>query len=326
MRKFANLSKTMLPISIVVIIFVVFSIITGGRTLTGKNLSNVLQQSFSIVIGGFGMMFVMSMGSIDMSLGSIILISGIGSIFSVMNLGFIPMFIMSALIGASFGLLSGSILAFFKMPSFMVTIGLSFSLRGLGNFICQKVGNGMVLSQEARAFDTLGFKLPFVIVLALIAIYLFEYTKFGIRCKAIGENELACQMSGINTKRIKILAFMLSGAFAGIAGMFVMARTGGVTNTLGGGYEMRVMLGLFLGGVPVNGGFDAKMYRVLIGAPAVLLLENGMALTGISGGAYQLLEGIALLIVIILTTILQKRSVTKDEIFMAKAKIASDGK
>ena len=324
MRKFANLSKTMLPISIVVIIFVVFSIITGGKTLTGNNLSNVLQQSFSIIIGGFGMMFVMSMGSIDMSLGSIILISGIGSVSSVMNLGFIPMFIVGILIGAAFGLLSGSVLAYFKMPSFMVTIGLSFALRGLGNYICKSVGNAMVISQEARAFDTLGFKLPFVIVLAIIAIYLFEYTKFGVRCKAIGENELACQMSGINTKRTKILAFMLSGAFAGIAGMFVMARTGGVTNTLGGGYEMRVMLGLFLGGVPVNGGFDTKMYRVLIGAPAVLLLENGMALTGISGGAYQLLEGIALLIVIILTTVIKKHAISSDEIIMAKARLSSD--
>lgn len=322
MSKTTNFFKNFIPISIVIAIFLIFSVMSGGKTLAPKNLSDVLQQSFSVIIGGFGMIFVMSMGSIDMSMGSIVLIGGIVSIMTASPFGVVPMFIVCILIGAGFGLMNGLVISYFKVPSFMVTIGLSFALKGLGNFLIQNAGEVLVMPKETRAFDTLEYKLIIIIVLAFIAIFLFEYTKFGQRCKAIGENELASQMSGINTRRVKVLAFVLSGAFAGMAAMFIMARTGGASNTVGSGFEMRILLALFLGGVPVLGGFDTKMYRVLIGALAVLFLENGMALTGITGGMYQLLEGVALLIVIILTTFIQKKAVMSDEVAMAKAKIS----
>ena len=150
--------------------------------------------------------------------------------------------------------------------------------------------------------DNFQFELIAVIILIILAIYVFQYTPFGMYVRGIGENENAMEHAGINVVKIKIIAFVISGVMASLAGIFLSARVGGTNNTLGSGFEMKVMMAMFIGGIPVEGGMGSKIHKLIIGAPTIILLENGLVLSGVDGNVTQLIRGIVLLAAIYVTS------------------------
>jgi ribose transport system permease protein len=138
-------------------------------------------------------------------------------------------------------------------------------------------------------------------VLVLLMGYLFEYTRVGYYSKVIGENETVGKFTGISVNKMKILAFIFSGVMAGIVGAFTISRIGGVDPGMGNFFELQVMLALFIGGVPVTGGMGSKIYKLLIGAPTIALLENGLVLCRVRGELSELIEGIVLILVVFIT-------------------------
>ena len=304
--------SNILPICTLLIVVVVFSVISKGRILTGQNMQTVLDQSLTVMIGGMGMIFVLSHGGIDLAVGSTACVAVFIAAKIAMPYGVIPVFVIAILVGTLTGLVIGVFSAKFKVPSFMVTVAMQTGLRGIANFFSASSGI-IVMSPDFMKLNTLKFKIPFIIILLILMTYLFEYTKIGIYSKAIGENELCSKISGINVVKIKCIGFMISGALAGITGVFMMFRTGGANNMLGKGFEMRVIMALLLGSVPVVGGMDSKMFKVVIGALTVLALENGLSVSGISGGLYQLIEGIMLVVVCVITASVKAKAVLHDE-------------
>lgn len=304
--------SNILPVCTLLIVLVVFSVISKGRILTAQNIQTVIDQSLTVMIGGMGMIFVLSHGGIDLAVGSTACVAVFLAAKTAMPYGVIPVFLVAILVGIVTGLVIGVFSAKFKVPSFMVTVAMQTGLRGIANFFSASSGI-VVMSPEFMKLNTLKFKIPFIIVLLILMTYLFEYTKIGIYSKAIGENELCSKISGINVIRIKCIDFMISGALAGITGVFMMFRTGGANNMLGKGFEMRVIMALLLGSVPVVGGMDSKMFKVVIGALTVLSLENGLSVSGISGGLYQLIEGIMLVVVCVITASVKAKAILHDE-------------
>ncbi len=304
--------SNVLPVCTLLIVLIVFSIISKGRILTGQNIRTVLDQSLTVMIGGMGMIFVLSHGGIDLAVGSTACVAVFIAAKTAMPYGVIPVFLVAILVGVLTGLLIGVFSAKFKVPSFMVTVAMQTGLRGIANFFSASSGI-VVMSPDFMKLNTLKFKIPFIIILLIVMTYIFEYTKVGIYSKAIGENELCSKISGINVIRIKCIDFMISGALAGITGVFMMFRTGGANNMLGKGFEMRVIMALLLGSVPVVGGMDSKMFKVVIGALTVLSLENGLSVSGISGGLYQLIEGIMLVVVCVITASVKAKAILHDE-------------
>ena len=301
-----------LPICTLLIVLIVFSIVSKGRILTMQNIRTVMDQSWTIMLGGMGMIFVLSHGGIDLAVGSTACVAVFIAARLAMPYGVIPVFLIAILVGTLIGLLIGIFSAKFKVPSFMVTVAMQTGLRGIANFFSATTGI-VAMSPDFMKLNTLKFKIPFVVILLILTAYLFEYTKIGIYSKAIGENELCSKISGINVIRIKCIDFMISGALAGITGVFMMLRTGGANNMLGKGFEMRVIMALLLGSVPVVGGMDSKMFKVVVGALTVLALENGLSVSGISGGLYQLIEGIMLIVVCVITTAVKAKAILHDE-------------
>lgn len=304
--------SNVLPVCTLLIVLIVFSIISKGRILTGQNIQTVLDQSLTVMIGGMGMIFVLSHGGIDLAVGSTACVAVFIAAKAAMPYGVISVFLVAILVGTLTGLLIGVFSAKFKVPSFMVTVAMQTGLRGIANFFSASSGI-VVMSPDFMKLNTLKFKIPFMIILLIVMTYIFEYTKIGIYSKAIGENELCSKISGINVIKIKCIDFMISGALAGITGVFMMFRTGGANNMLGKGFEMRVIMALLLGSVPVVGGMDSKMFKVVIGALTVLSLENGLSVSGISGGLYQLIEGIMLVVVCVITASVKVRAILHDE-------------
>ena len=107
--------------------------------------------------------------------------------------------------------------------------------------------------------------------------------------------------------KVKIAAFVVSGLMAAIAGIFTVARLGGVNNTTGSGFEMKVMMAMYIAGIPVQGGEGSKVYKLLFGAPAIIMLENGLVMCGLNAGVTQLVRGLVLLGADFLTSQLAKR-------------------
>lgn len=288
-----------MPVVIFAIIAAFFGIATKGTMFTTTNLTNIFNQSLATIIAAFGMVFAASMGGTDITHGSLlVLAASLGSIFAE-KCGSIWLIPVTILVGAASGLLSGVINAKFKVPSFMVSLSLLIGYRAFVNFLLNS--NIYKFPKELLFFRELWFGVIAVMVFIAIIVYIFHYTPFGTYIRAIGENENAVKVAGINVDKMKISAFIISGIMAAIAGIFLVARVGGTNNTLGSGFEMKVMMAMFIGGIPVQGGMGSKLYKVVIGSLTLMLLENGLVLCGASGALTQLIRGVILLLAIYIT-------------------------
>lgn len=315
-------TTALLPFINVIVIVLIMAIITGGKSLRISNYSTILEQSINVIVAGMGAVFVMSTGSVDFSLGSLACLAGMCASMWAMPYGVISTFLMAAGVGLLSGLFFGTACAKFRVPSFMVGVALQSGYRG---FIAFYLASGQIIATpQILALNNMYYKLPIILVLLAVCWYVFEYTRFGKYCKAMGENEQYARVSGINTDKIRMICFMISGVMAGICGVFILARVGGMSVKVGQGLEMRVMLAFVLGGAPISGGFGSKMYKIILGAIAVMVLENGMGIAGISGGLYQVIEAILLVAVITISRILTKRATLRDEIASKQLKAAAD--
>lgn len=297
--------NTWLPVIIFVLVAIIFGIATKGVLFTATNLSNLFSQSVPTIVAGLGMLFVAAMGSTDISCGVIVALVGCFGLMASTNVSPILLIPVSLVIGIASGLLLGYINAKRKVSSFMASLAMMMAYRAIVNLVLSNTS--FYLPDSLKFVDSMGFKIVSVIVLIAIIIYVFHYTRFGIYVRDIGENEVAVKHTGIDVDKIKIAAFAVSGLMAAIAGIYTVARLGGTNNTIGTGFEMKVMMALFIAGVPVQGGVGAKVYKLILGAPTIIMLENGLVLCGTSGAVTQLVRGLVLLAAVALTAYIGKR-------------------
>jgi ribose/xylose/arabinose/galactoside ABC-type transport system permease subunit len=302
----------MVPFLILALILLIFGVSTNGVLFSVRNLSNVLDQSFPAIVAGLGMMFVIAMGGTDIQTGSLLALSMILALKATENVGPWAIVPVTAGIGLLFGFVAGIINVRFKVPSFMVTLSLLIAIRAYVSVVVS-VQNVMMPADVKHAIDTLPFKLITVAIIVIIVNYLFNGTRFGLYVKAIGENESAVRFAGVNVGRIKVCAFLISGLLAAIAGIYSVSRTGGVNYTYANGFELRVMMALFIGGIPVEGGFRTKIYKLIIGAPMIMLLETGLVLSGAGGSVTQLVRGLVLLGAVYFTSLMNKKFAEIDD-------------
>lgn len=303
-KSFQKIIADIFPYMILASIIIFFTIMTKGKLLSVRNLRSVFNDIAPLAIGGMGMIFVISQGSTDISMGSVVAFAGT---IAALTSSFLPIYLLFPIaiaLGALIGLLNGFLVSFFKMPSIMVTLAVGIGLRGFVSYITSH--NSPLASKEMLKLDLLSNKLIIFLVVAVVMGYLFEYTKIGFFSKAIGENEVAGKYTGISVKKMKILAFVLSGMMAGLLGLMTVARVGGVTNKIGNMFELQVMLAVFVGGVPVAGGMASKAYKVLIGSATIAVLNSGLALLRVSGDYSKGIQGIILIMVVFLTMYLKK--------------------
>jgi ribose transport system permease protein len=293
------------PFVILASLVLLFSILTQGKLLALRNIRSIFNEIIPLAIGGLGMIFVISQGSTDISMGSVLAFAGT---VTALTSAFLPIYLLfpvAMILGALIGLLNGLLVSYFKMPSIMVTLAVGIGLRGFVSYVTSQ--DSPLASKELLKLDQFSNKLIIFIAVVLVMGYLFEYTKAGHFSKAIGENEVAGRYTGIPVKNMKVLAFVLSGMIAGLLGLMTIARVGGVTNKIGNMFELQVMLAVFVGGVPVAGGMASKAYKVLLGSATIAVLNSGLALLRVSGDYSKGLQGIVLILVVFLTMYLKKR-------------------
>ena len=296
MKKVVSFLKSRI-IYVFLICMMIFFSFASSNFLTVRNLMNVIKQVSIYGIASVGMTYVILLGGIDLSIGSIISLVNIVAAYFMVNLGWNPVaaVILSLLISTAIGFMNGSIIAELHMPELMTIFA------GLAYIIC----GGTPISRFPDSFLAMGqgyvgfIPVPVIIMAVIFAIgwFISEKTYFGRYFYALGGNEEAAQLSGINVKKIKYLVYSLSGFFAGIAGLVMLARANTGQPNAGVGYEFDVITCVVLGGVSTTGG-SGKMSNVIAGVMIIGVLQNGMVLLNISSYTQMVVKGIILLVAV----------------------------
>jgi Ribose/xylose/arabinose/galactoside ABC-type transport systems, permease components len=306
--------NSLVPVAMIILIVILLAVITNGKLLKPNTLNSLLEQSLGYLIVGLGMAFALSLGEIDMSVGVNVCLSSMLAYALFGNMGWGVMLIAAIGFGAVLGLIIGIFVGAFGTQAFMVTIAVQIAIRGVIKGVFLNLDGGRVMySPEILSFDDLSIKLPILIAAIALALYLLEFSPLGYNLKSIGENQKAAHYSGVPIKKTKILAFLICGAFAGLSALFFTCRTGGITSDTGSGLEMSVLVGALLGGFPVQGGVESRIYKVLIGLPAIVIIQSGLTIAGVHSGIYQFVESLILIAVIVVMQYMNRWANNRDE-------------
>ena len=298
----------LVPFIAFVVLFVFFTVVSGGKMLSGYSLKMLLEQSILTIIAGCGVLFVVAQGSIDLTVGVNLALAGVVGLHvaTITGIGWL-MIPVSMLVGLAMGLINGIVVSKFKVPSFTVSIAMLISVRGIVNYIQTIIGTEYI--SESMTFITKsGVKIGAFIVIVLIIAYLFEFTRLGRYSQAIGENETTAKFVGIPVSKMKIIVFALSGLMAGVGAVFSIATVGGTSMQMGVFLEMKVAMAIFFGGVLVTGATSAKFYKIILGSLSITVIVNGLSLIGMSDSQIsQSVEGGLLLLILFITIMAGKK-------------------
>lgn len=281
--------------------------------LSNENMLIVLRQVSINGILAIGMTFVIITAGVDLSVGSVLALSGIvAARFATTNSGLaigdtahaIAMPLIVALgIGIVCGLINGTILARYRLQPFIVTMGMLSAARGLtllttdGNPVSQLNGDFRWLGNGYIA----AIPVPVILFLALFALawLLLNKSIFGRYVYAVGGNQKSARTSGISVIRIKVLVYTLCAALAGIAGLILTARTGSAQTNAGAAYELDAIAAVVIGGTSMSGGVGT-LVGTFFGILIIGVMNNGLDLLGVQSYYQQIIKGALIVVAVLL--------------------------
>lgn len=290
----------------------VFKILTPGNFGSPKNLVSYFEASIIATVGAIGFYFVMVMGMFDFSIGANIMLSAIvGCVLATnFNLGYAGILIGSILCGAIVGVFNGVFYVKLRIPSMIVTTGLALIYESLANYIAGS--QAPTLPSDLRGFGMMPGNLILAAISFAIAYIILNYTKIGTYTYAIGSNEFVAKNMGINVNKYKVIAFILSGAFFGIEGILTIGYGSSMVAQTGMGSMSRNF-------IPTMGCFFGMAFRkygiplqaIVIGEFAINIIFYGFIALGAPTAIQDVITGLALLIVITLTSRPEKGEIVK---------------
>lgn len=272
--------------------------------LTVANITNVFTQVSVNAIIAVGMTFVILTGGIDLSVGSTLAISGAIAASVIKSTGNVFLAIIAAsIVGILVGFVNGFLIAKGKLQAFIATLATMTIFRGLTLVFT----NGTPISKLPESFLNIGnAKLGFIpipvlitVVVAAISIYVLSQTRFGRYLYALGGNEESAKLSGINTDKIKMLTYVVSGFVSAIAGVIITSRIGSASPNAGTGFELDAIAAVVIGGTSLAGG-EGKISGTIIGALIIGILNNGLNLMNVSPFYQSIVKGLVILIAVLL--------------------------
>lgn len=284
-----------------IVLCVIFSFM-NPRFMSVANFMNVLQQVAVIAIAAFGMTWVILLGEIDLSIGSIIAVAGmVGAQCFAYGMGFAPALVLTLLAGALMGLINGVLTAKLLLPSFIVTVATMGIYRGLVS-LPTNGAPAMIMNETWTAIGTESFLgLPIIIWIVLILFLanqiLLSKTTFGRRAYLTGGNREAALYSGIKVDRLKIIIFMISGLMAAVSGVLLSSRLFSAQTNAGMSYELDAIAAAVLGGTSLAGGVGT-MVGTLIGALIIGVMNNGMNMLSVPYFYQLIVKGLVILVAV----------------------------
>jgi ribose/xylose/arabinose/galactoside ABC-type transport system permease subunit len=280
-------------------VVVIFGILSPDRFLTLGNLGVVLQNSAVLAIVAIGITFIIIGGSIDLSVGSVMAFSGaIAATFAADWGGYA--IILAPIVGALLGAINGAIFVLFRIPSFVVTLGMLSIARGAT--VIYTGGSPIAIPLDSR-FDMFGVPpTPFLMAagVAIIMGALLALTTFGRYVFAIGGDEDKTRVLGVPVRGVKFTMFVLSGASAGLGGGVLTSQLGSGSPTVGTGFELLAISAVVIGGTPLTGG-AGSILGTIVGSLVIMALANGLVIMGISSNVQTVLTGVVLILAVMIS-------------------------
>jgi ribose transport system permease protein len=274
------------------------------------NLLNIARSISINAILAAGLTFVILTAGIDLSVGSIVAVSGVVGVLTAMSDVPSPVAVLiGVLAGAVAGLINGLLIAYLSLAAFIVTLGTMTFLRGAAytmtdgqpivsntlNF--RDIGNGYVA----------GIPVPVVVmaVVYLLSWFILERTRYGRHIYAVGGNAEAARLAGVNVKRVITSVYVLGGACAGLAGVIFAARVVSAQPTAGTGYELDAIAAVVLGGTSLMGG-RGRIYGTLIGSVILGVLSTGLILMNVQFFTQLLIKGLVIILAVAIDSLKQR--------------------
>ncbi|OON82957.1 ABC transporter permease/substrate-binding protein [Streptomyces tsukubensis] len=300
-------------LSALVVLVVVLSL-SSGDFLTTRNLLNVGVQAAVTAILAFGVTLVIVSAGIDLSVGSVAALSATVLAWSASSAG-VPVWlavVLAVATGAACGVVSGVLVSYGRLPSFIATLAMLSVGRGLSLVISE--GRPLPFPHSvSRLGDTLGDWLPVPVIVmvavGLVTAGILGRTFLGRSLYAIGGNEEAARLSGLRVDRRKVAVYALSGLFAAVAGIVLAARLSSAQPQAAQGYELDAIAAVVIGGASLSGGVG-KASGTLIGALILAVLRNGLNLLSVSAFWQQVVIGAVIALAVLLDTVRRRAGAT----------------
>ncbi len=285
-----------------IVLLVVFSLLEP-RFATLLNMQNVMRQAAPLALLASGQAVVLIAGGVDVSVGSIIALTSVCMVGTVWGAGVIPGIVVAVLVGGMIGMVNGSIIAFWSVNAFVVTLAMMTTIRGLALYSTGGIplygdipesmlflGNGHIGPVPFALFvSALGFGILY---------YFLRLTPAGRQTYAIGGNKEAARLAGIKTTPITILAYTISGLFAGAAGAVLTSRGGIGAPNMGAGRELDAIAAAVIGGVAFGGG-EGRVFGIILGVLILSIIKNGLNLFNVSSFVQLIVIGIIIIAAVV---------------------------
>lgn len=292
-------------IALIVLIAVVAS--QSPNFFTVANLFNILQQTSVNAIMAVGMTLVILTSGIDLSVGSLLALTGaVAASLVGMEVNALVAVAGALALGAAIGAVTGTIVARGKVQAFIATLVMMLLLRGVTMVYTDGSPINTGFNDNADLFGWFGIGRPLGIptpvwlmaVVFLLAWYMLHHTRLGRYIYALGGNEAATRLSGINVNRVKVIVYALSGMLAALAGTIEVARLSSAQPTAGTGYELDAIAAVVLGGTSLAGG-KGRIMGTPIGALILGFLNNGLNLMGVSSYYQMIVKAVVILLAVL---------------------------
>lgn len=286
------------------VLLCVIMAVSSDKFLSYDNLINIVRQVSINGILAVGMTFVILTSGIDLSVGSVMAISSTVIAAGMVNFG-LPPYIAALLgiaVGGLFGLLSGTLVAYAKMPAIIVTLAMMEIPRGLalvytGGYPLSNLPSSFSFIGAGYLFNIIPMPVVVMIVVYFIAYIILNHLPMGRYIYAIGGNQEAVRLSGIKVKKYTIIPYVISGLTAGITGLVLTSRLMSGQPVAGVGFELDAIASVVLGGTDIAGG-RGTIVGTLIGVLMMGVLSNGLNLMGVSPYVQRVFKGLIILLAI----------------------------
>jgi ribose transport system permease protein len=287
-------------------ILAAFSIILRNDGFASPaNLVNIVQQTTSVTIMAVGTVFVLTAGEIDLSIGSTVAVSALLASLALRNWPWPAGVAVGLGSGAAIGALNGALVAYGRLPSFLVTLGTMGVFAG----VARRLTDLKSIPIENDTFNALFgssslFGVPSLVLWTVAAVaigyFVFHETRFGAHVHAIGDSANASRASGIKVLRLRFAVMLMSGVLAALAGLLYAGRLNGARYTLGEADLLTVIAAVIVGGTRLNGGVGS-IIGALVGSLLMGMLNNGLILMGFQPSDQMIARGLIILIAVTLT-------------------------
>ena len=313
--------NTLGPLLALLLVFAIFAAMAPPSFRTTRSLETIARQTTIVGMAALGMTLIIISGGIDLSAGSVVALSTIvtATLLQDVGSGPLPAAIGGVAAGALCGLISGALITALRVVPFIVTLGMMLIVRGAA----KGIGNEQKIdvdSERLRWLDELMASLPkekawmllpvgvwLLIFMAVVVAVLLRYTRLGRHIFAIGSNEETARLCGVSVWRVKVIVFMLGGAFAGLAGLMQFSRLTVGDPTVAVGLELDVIAAVVIGGGSLSGG-EGSILGTLVGALIMTVIASGCTQMEIPNYWQEIITGGIIVAAVALDRLRHRRS------------------